>query len=529
MKLLCRLFILVFIYFCANSFLYAASDDLESIPRLVQEMPILAFESFGEARNSNTTLLEVNPGVLTDLSGNRLNKVAIPVGYGDVIFEKSFQKTRSKTSTWIGKEDEGNASVVLTIGSDHFFGRVVTDDHIIVFEPGQISSQVISTVMDPAYEISVGQDEIIAPQPAQEFFTAMEPSDDGTRIDMMVLYTNGMAMAYPGTLIDTRIQYLIDLSNASFANSNIDTAFNLVYSQEVIYPDDSPGDMGEALNDLRGNNGVFIDVENLRTIYGADQVTLLRRFVDEACGLAYVLTSDNARYAYAVVHDGSKTDGSGYYCSELTYAHEIGHNLGCAHDRANAGVAGRFSYSYGYQQVPGYQFRTVMAYNCPGGCPRINYFSNPNVMFEDIPTGVADPDENSADNALTINQTRVGMAGYRAAVSIAVTAPNNSEQWASGTSKTITWTSANITDDVTIELYHNGIFDSTISPQTPNTGSYVWDIPLTQPFDSNYRIRISSTSFPDIFDESDGDFSITETSTPPGSMPWINLLLILEN
>ena len=158
----------------------------------------------------------------------------------------------------------------------------------------------------------------------------------------MVLYTNGMADAHPGSQIETRIQHLIDLANDALSNSNINTQFNLVHSEEVVYPDDSPNGMNEALYDLTDNTGVFDNVENLRTEHGADQVTLLRQYVDEGCGLAWLLKYDNAGLAYAVVHDGSKTDGSGWYCSDLAYVHEIGHNLGCAHDRANASSSGRF-------------------------------------------------------------------------------------------------------------------------------------------------------------------------------------------
>ena len=120
------------------------------------------------------------------------------------------------------------------------------------------------------------------------------------------------------------------------------------------------------------------------------------------------------------------------------------------------------------------------------------------------------------------------MAAYRAAVSIAVTSPNNSEQWACSTSKTITWTTTNVSGNVTIELYRNGVFDSTITPSTPNTGSFEWNIPSDQPHDSTYRIRISNETYPGIFDESDYDFSITDTPIQPASYPWINLLLILD-
>ncbi len=102
----------------------------------------------------------------------------------------------------------------------------------------------------------------------------------------MVLYTNGMAAANPGDQINTRIQYLLDQGNTSFSNSNISTQFNLVHSAVVSYTDDSAGGMEEALDDLTDNLGVFAGLEDLRTTHGADQVVLLRQYVDEGCGLA---------------------------------------------------------------------------------------------------------------------------------------------------------------------------------------------------------------------------------------------------
>jgi hypothetical protein len=284
--------------------------------------------------------------------------------------------------------------------------------------------------------------------------------------------------------------------------------------------------MGEALDDLTDNIGVFENVENLRTEYGADQVTLLRRFVDEGCGLAWLPRYDNADLAYAVVHDGTKTDGSGYYCSDLAYDHEIGHNFGCAHDRAHTGSSGRYPYSYGYQD-PDEKFRTVMSSNCPTGCIQIEYFSNPDLTYMGDPVGIAYPNLNSADNARTINQTRVGMAGYRDEVQpgIIVISPDGAEVWRRGRTHSIEWTSSNLTGNVKIELYQAGILSKTISPEAPDIGSYSWTIPPSQALGDNFRIRVISTASPAIFDESDGDFNIDQ-AIKIKAMPWLPLLVL---
>jgi len=347
------------------------------------------------------------------LADGRVESIIISVPDEDVLFHRISYQSRLNTSTWIGQDSSGETTILITIGDDHLFARIITPDGVFLFKPLVEPFEVVSYRQDQKYETPLVDDAV--PVPALSRHSASESSadaDDGSRIDMMIFYTNGMAAAHPGSQIDTRMQYLIDQANQSFQNSNINTRFNLVHSAKVAYPDDSPGDKSEALDALTDNTGVFAGVENLRTTHGADQVTLLRQYVDEGCGLAWVLTNDKARYSYAVVHDGSKTDGSGWFCSDLTYVHEVGHNLGCAHDRDNAGLTGRFDYSYGYQD-PAQLFRTVMAYDCAGGCPRISYFSNPDVLYNGKPTGVVYTDPLSADNARAINQTRVGMAGYR--------------------------------------------------------------------------------------------------------------------
>ncbi|NJL17883.1 MAG: hypothetical protein HC938_12475 [Nitrospira sp.] len=83
-----------------------------------------------------------------------------------------------------------------------------------------------------------------------------------------------------------------------------------------------------------------------------------------------------------------------------TLTHELGHNMGNAHDRASGGT-GVFAYSYGYRDTVG-KFRTIMAYPCPTvSCPRVKYFSNPKIKINGRPAGIdhrVNP-TNSADNA----------------------------------------------------------------------------------------------------------------------------------
>jgi hypothetical protein len=50
-----------------------------------------------------------------------------------------------------------------------------------------------------------------------------------------------------------------------------------------------------------------------------------------------------------------------------------------------------------------------MAYDCTGGCPRLQYWSNPGVTYGGSPMGTA----SSNDNHRVLNGTAATVAGFR--------------------------------------------------------------------------------------------------------------------
>ena len=68
----------------------------------------------------------------------------------------------------------------------------------------------------------------------------------------------------------------------------------------------------------------------------------------------------SADCAYSVVSDGS--DGH-YYCTEYSFAHELSHNMGNAHDRDHADSPRSFPYSYGYDVAGDSAFGNIMSYD----------------------------------------------------------------------------------------------------------------------------------------------------------------------
>src|SRR4030043_76105 len=97
--------------------------------------------------------------------------------------------------------------------------------------------------------------------------------------------------------------------------------------------------------------------------------------------------------------------------------------------------------------------------------------------------------------------------------SIIVNSPNGGESWQRGTSHNITWDSVgDIGSAVRIELYKGGVLNLKITGSAPNNGSYDWTIPSDQTIDSDYTVKITSTSNPAFFDDSNDYFSIDEVS-----------------
>jgi hypothetical protein len=92
---------------------------------------------------------------------------------------------------------------------------------------------------------------------------------------------------------------------------------------------------------------------------------------------------------------------------------------------------------------------------------------------------------------------------------LTVTSPNCGQSWVRGTTHTITWSSTGSPGSyVKIELLKGGVVSRVISCSTPNDGSYSWTIPSTQTIGTDYRIRITSTSYSSIRDSSNRNFAI---------------------
>ena len=219
----------------------------------------------------------------------------------------------------------------------------------------------------------------------------------------MVVYST-QAAAAAGSAIGAQIQQAIDQANAVYANSGITSRLRLVHYEQIAYSDS--GSFVTDLNRLTTTGDGYMDnVHTLRNTYGADLVSL---FVEnkQYCGYAWI--GPNAIYAFSVVNRGCAS-------GNMSFVHELGHNVGALHDPYVDSSTSPYAYGHGTTDAS-QRWRTVMAYNdaCVAAgtsCTRIPYFSNPNLSYGDPPHALGTISTN--DNARVHNQNAYTVANFR--------------------------------------------------------------------------------------------------------------------
>ncbi len=236
-------------------------------------------------------------------------------------------------------------------------------------------------------------------------------------IDLLLLYTPGLTASYGGAQgVQTRLNNLVEVSNQAYLDSGVAISLRLVHSAEINYNDATPNT--RALDAVTSGSTPFQAVQSLRLQYGADLVSVVRPYqypVHGNCGITWQLgmngdfLADDPEFAYSVVSDGEDAVAR-TLCNDYVLVHELGHNMGSAHDRDHTFNTGIYSYSYGYGQSGA--FGTIMSYIQPV----VGRFSSPTLVCEDQPCGLPRGQPGAADNVSSLNAVRGRVAAFQPAV-----------------------------------------------------------------------------------------------------------------
>ncbi|MBW3021336.1 zinc-dependent metalloprotease, partial [Candidatus Woesearchaeota archaeon] len=237
-----------------------------------------------------------------------------------------FEVRSTNQYTWFGRiEGMKHSQVILTVENGSMAGN-------ITFPYGTYEVRNVGNGVHAIYEINQEAFPEEAPPalaPIMPDTPDMAPfsseADDGSIIDVMVVYTDDVASASANIALE--IQLAIDETNQSYANSGINQRLRLVHSAEVSYTE--TGNLSTDLNSITSKtDGCLDDIHTWRNTHAADAVSFWVENGGDYCGIAWLMSTVSSSfesYAFSVV---ARSCATGYY----TFGHELGHNMSAHHD-----------------------------------------------------------------------------------------------------------------------------------------------------------------------------------------------------
>lgn len=322
---------------------------------------------------------------------------------GGSIWYGQLQAGNAKTAGKATASDPAN-SVILVRSGDTVTGSIRKDGQLYRLRPLSDGRHVLVEVDESRMPADHPADYNSLPQVAMPVSDragiAAASSGSPATIRVLVVATNGAVAAYGGNM-QSLVQLAVAESNQGYINSNVGITLELAGYETTSYAESSS--FSTDLSRFRSTtDGVMDSIHTSRNNTRADVAVLVINNAS-SCGLASGIGS-TAATAFAAVHWDCAT---GYY----SFAHEIGHLQSARHDIATDPSTSPYSYGHGYRYEPssGARWRTIMAYACTAGCPRLNFWSNPNISYNGVPMGIA----SSADNQRVLVNTKATVAAFR--------------------------------------------------------------------------------------------------------------------
>merc|ERR1712179_332401 len=193
---------------------------------------------------------------------------------------------------------------------------------------------------------------------------------------IMIWYTPQFRATFPSEEeMNLFIDQIFDETNQGYINSEIPV--RAVEHDVKQHPN---------LTDISDSSAMlsaFADSMSLSDLLNCADSTALLIEEFSSCGIAYL---DRA-FSCGAISVTKKSCATGYY----SFGHEIGHNFGAQHNPEEYTSTSGDGYGHLIQPTDENKFsgyRTILAYFADGHSTRVNHYSNPNVLYNNNPTGV---------------------------------------------------------------------------------------------------------------------------------------------
>ncbi len=384
-------------------------------------------------------------------------ELSLPLPDGGQVTAKRFTSytTGSGSTVWVGKHstatlgtaESATEETVLVVRNGKVTGTMRHQGKLYRIRAGADGSHGVAEIDASRFPRDHAEAEYrqqlpngnAAPAPASGPTTFAALADTPV-IRVMVHYTQ----AARNTTSD--MAALIDLAvaetNQGYLNSGVNARVELAHSAPVSYSESGSNSTDRSrYGDV--DDRVMDEIHAQRNTYLAD-VGVLFTEGNDGCGNGTINASATSAFV-AVTADCA----TGNY----SFGHELGHLFGARHNVEEDSSTTPYAYGHGYLS-PNRNWRTTMAYNCSNGCPRINYWANPNKTRDGVAMGTA----TRAHDARVLNERAPVLAAFRATpagtgVSVTntgdFTIPDNS---VAGVSSPVSVTTAGSAGSVTVTV-----------------------------------------------------------------------------
>ncbi len=343
----------------------------------------------------------------------------MPITFDRISFKEDGSLTGGHYSTWVGRSPAMPGASLVTVGTDSGYDAI-----LVVPGSGEMNFHVTGAGDAPGAVNMSAADSVdagcgigpVAPRPnlaphtaaiyAANYVNATQSvsmpaaaivaADGAPTVDLLYLYDSTMldavktqATGDPAILLDGQFKVVTETVNLFLAQSGI-TTFKFKYLGLLPAPAYTrSGHLAEDLNAIVPGGAIGSWVSKTRYDYGADEMCLL---VGTSLDFGGIANSNPQQpptkdLASCVVAAGGGWGPTANFVSAVIVAHEIGHTLGCEHDRVTANIFKDGKYCYGWMttatSITGSNafttsIGTIMSY----ASGRIPYYSNPSMTVD---------------------------------------------------------------------------------------------------------------------------------------------------